>query len=119
MESNVKNEELRPLIENENSCDTRSANLSNINEDSFVIQNRDNANQSIPHSTRTLSAIFITVNATLGTHLSKIKLNLLYLRIFSSLGAGLLNIPHAFNESGGILYATIIQTVSHRKSFFF
>jgi hypothetical protein len=82
MESNVKNEELRPLIDNENSCDTRSANLSNINEDSFVIQNRDNANQSIPHSTRTLSAIFITVNATLGTHLIKESTFLMNLFIF-------------------------------------
>lgn len=71
MESDIKNEELRPLIDNENNCDTRSANFSNISEDSIVIQNRDNANPSIPHSTRTLSAIFITVNATLGTQLSQ------------------------------------------------
>jgi len=92
------NEELTPLIGNEISYDSRSE-LNNHSpddqdrSDSHIVSSSHN--QSIPQSSYNScgTAIFLTVNATLG--------------------AGLLNIPHAFDESGGLIYATIIQTVSH------
>ena len=71
-----------------------SAHLDPINATTENINGRRSSSSSASYSSQLgfFAVVFLTVNATLG--------------------AGLLNIPYAFNESGGILPATTAQIVS-------
>ncbi|CAG2109363.1 unnamed protein product, partial [Medioppia subpectinata] len=60
-----------------------------LTSDEITVETVNTSGQS-SHTT-CLAAIFLTVNATLG--------------------AGLLNIPHAFNDSGGIFCSLVVQTI--------
>ena len=86
MTINLGDESLVPILGNE--VESVSPSVS-----TRVSQNETTNGSHVSHSsTSCLAAVFLTVNATLG--------------------AGLLNIPHAFNDSGGIYSSLIVQTVS-------
>lgn len=99
MISNRSEEALVPILSVGNGYETPSVSTrlssNTINSSNYV--NNDHSGQRFARSPTTscMAAIFLTVNATLG--------------------AGLLNIPHAFNDSGGIFYALIVQTVRSLK----
>ncbi|CAG2168700.1 unnamed protein product [Oppiella nova] len=89
--SNNCDDELLPILSvgNETEGPSVSTRLSTSDEITVETVNRGSSGQS--SQTTCSAAIFLTVNATLG--------------------AGLLNIPHAFNDSGGIFCSLIVQTV--------
>ncbi|KPM10301.1 Transmembrane amino acid transporter protein-like protein [Sarcoptes scabiei] len=75
------------------SCSSASCQ-SSLSERSPLINDeyeRDQTNGERPKPIGTLAVVFLTVNATLG--------------------AGLLNIPYSFDDSGGILSSIILQTI--------
>lgn len=66
-------------------------NVQSNDTESLVDSNNDETSDNQSGSLGFFAVVFLTVNATLG--------------------AGLLNIPYAFDESGGIFFASIFQTV--------
>lgn len=75
--------ETDPLLIN---TDRRDDEINNV-ENNHLIESEQSSGQSLGF----LSVIFLTVNATLG--------------------AGLLNIPYSFDNSGGIIFALILQLI--------
>ena len=73
--------------------------LVSANLDDPINASSDGQSHADRNSLGFFAVVFLTVNATLG--------------------AGLLNIPFAFSESGGILPATFVQIVSHNRNSVF
>ncbi|XP_054164858.1 sodium-coupled neutral amino acid transporter 7-like [Oppia nitens] len=93
MLNNMVDESLVPILSVGNEYETPSVStrLSATINSNDLNDTQSGGQSSVRTTTTCLAAIFLTVNATLG--------------------AGLLNIPHAFNDSGGILCSLVIQTI--------